>query len=202
MFKPDKIVNVLFVADTDDDVLLLTRELQSYGMEVASRTVVTEDDLRAALEQAPMDIALVDYAIPGLPFARVIQLIQEAHPDLPVVVVTGAVGEEKAVDAIRLGARDLILKHRMERLGPAVEREWRGVRMQRERRALAPEVDRTRALESRLRAALEAEAVQTSLDTGVRRALAGRVKRRLGVWFAYPKAGAQRRRGSTRAGSR
>ena len=135
--KPDKIVNVLFVAETDDDVLLVTRELQSYGFEVASRTVVTEDDLRAALEQAPMDIALVDYAIPGLPFARVIQLIQEAHPDLPVVVVTGAVGEEKAVDAMRIGARDLILKHRMERLGPAVEREWRGVRMQRERRALA-----------------------------------------------------------------
>ena len=48
MLKPDKIVNVLFVADIDDDVLLLTRELQSYGFEVASRTVVTEDDLRAA----------------------------------------------------------------------------------------------------------------------------------------------------------
>ena len=134
-------VAILFVEDSPADAGLLLRELRRGGLEVEERRVETEPMLREALGDRRWDVALLDYVLPRFSALRALPVIKELDPDLPAIVVSGTIGEDVAVEAMRAGAADYILKDDLRRLVPAVEREVREGIMRRERRAAVAERD-------------------------------------------------------------
>ncbi len=116
-------VRVLQVEDSEDDALLVVRELRRGGLEVAARRVDTVADLELALSQERWDIVLSDFVLPGFDALTVVEVVRRRERELPVVVVSGAVGEDLAVGAMRAGARDCVMKERLTRLNEAVQRE-------------------------------------------------------------------------------
>lgn len=116
-------LRVLLVEDSEDDALLLLRALRHGGYETSSRRVDTAADLDAALAAETWDIVFCDYVMPRLSGPHAIALIRARQRDLPVIMVSGEVGEEYAVAAMKAGANDFVMKGRLSRLVPAVERE-------------------------------------------------------------------------------
>jgi PAS domain S-box-containing protein len=120
MVKP---LSVLFVEDSEDDALLMIRELVKGGYEPGYERVETEEAMRAAFRQKHWDMILCDYQMPQLNGLAAITLLKEACIDTPLIIVSGAIGEELAVECMRMGARDYIMKDNLHRLAPVVERE-------------------------------------------------------------------------------
>ena len=128
-------IAVLFVEDEPDDAELLLRELQRGGLEVEWCRVETEGDLREALAARRWDVALLDYVLPRFSALHALPVIHGLDPDLPAIVVSGTIGEDVAVEAMRAGAADYILKDDLRRLVPTVAREVRDCAAKREGRA-------------------------------------------------------------------
>jgi len=118
-------LDVLILEDSEDDVLLVVRQLEKAGYAVDSRRVDKADDFRAALKNEPWDLVLSDYSLPGLNARAAIEIFKEDGPDIPFLVVSGAVGEETAVEVLKAGAHDVLIKNNLARLAPAVDRELR-----------------------------------------------------------------------------
>ncbi|MBI3269099.1 MAG: response regulator [Planctomycetes bacterium] len=118
-------LRVLIVEDCEDDELLLLRELKRRGFAVCSVRVETREALARALEDAEWDVVISDYIMPRLDGLTALRLVKATHPDLPFLLVSGTIGEEVAVEAMRAGAHDYIMKGNLARLGVAVEREVR-----------------------------------------------------------------------------
>jgi PAS domain S-box-containing protein len=116
-------LRVLLVEDCEDDALLLLRALRQGGFETFARRVDTRADLDDALGDTTWDIAFCDYVMPRLSGPECIAIIRGRQPDLPVIMVSGEVGEEYAVAAMKAGADDFVMKERLSRLVPAVARE-------------------------------------------------------------------------------
>lgn len=129
MTKP---LRALVVEDNENDALLMIRELRRGGYEVAFERVDTSGAMAAALEAAPWDIILSDYSMPGFGGLAALRLVGEKGPDTPFILVSGVIGEDVAVEAMRLGAHDYVLKHDLRRLVPAVERELREAEVRRQ----------------------------------------------------------------------
>jgi diguanylate cyclase len=115
-------VNLLFVEDSKEDVELALRALKRDGIEVRSRHVDSEPALREALGAARPDAVLSDFSMPGFDGLHALRIVRELAPEVPFIFVSGTIGEERAIDAIRMGATDYILKSSMRRLGTAVRR--------------------------------------------------------------------------------
>jgi len=124
-------LRVLFVEDDADDAELMLRELARGGFDVASERVATAQGLSHALENGAWDVAILDYALPGFGGAEALCLIRRRLPDLPVIIVSGAIGEETAAAAMRAGAQDYLMKQNLTRLPGAMERELREVEVRR-----------------------------------------------------------------------
>ena len=120
MLKPLK---VLMVEDSEDDALLLIRTLRKNGYEPAAERVQTAEDMTFALLTRPWDIILCDYHLPGFSGTDAIALLKKTNLDIPIIIVSGAIGEETALDCIHRGASDYIMKGNLTRLGLAVRRE-------------------------------------------------------------------------------
>ncbi|HEX7501447.1 MAG TPA: PAS domain S-box protein, partial [Polyangia bacterium] len=127
-------LSVLFLEDSEDDVLLVARHLTRAGFTVESLRVDTPDDFRSALKSGTWDVVISDYSLPGLNALAAINIFKEAGPDVPFLVVSGAVGEETAVEVLKSGAHDVLIKNNLARLAPAVERELREAAERRARR--------------------------------------------------------------------
>lgn len=117
-------LHVLLIEDSDADAHLLLRELRRGGYDTVSQRVDTAAGLAEALA-SPWDVITCDWMLPGFGGLEALDMIREAAIDTPVIIVSGEVGEEFAVTAIRAGARDFIGKQRLARLVPAVGRELR-----------------------------------------------------------------------------
>lgn len=128
-------LSVLFLEDSEDDVLLVVRHLEKGGYAVDSCRVDTPDAFRAALKEDAWDIVISDYSLPGLNALSAIAIFKEVGPDIPFLVVSGAVGEETAVEVLKSGAHDVLIKNNLARLVPAVAREIREGAERRARRA-------------------------------------------------------------------
>lgn len=118
-----KPLNVLMIEDSEDDALLLTRALKKNGYEPKVERVQTARDMTRALENSMWNIILCDYHMPAFSGVEAIDLLKKTGLDIPLIIVSGAIGEETALDCIHRGASDYIMKGNLTRLGMAVERE-------------------------------------------------------------------------------
>jgi DNA-binding NtrC family response regulator len=144
-------LHLLIVEDSPEDAALMEHELERAGYDVASERVETENAFRHALAQAAWDAVLCDYTLPDFSGVSALRILRETDADLPFIYVSGTIGEDVAVEAMRSGAQDYVLKNNLNRLAPAVGRELREAKVRREKRAL--EADRERLI-TELRAAL------------------------------------------------
>lgn len=131
-----KLLRVLIVEDSEDDAELLVIELERGGYEIIHQRVDTKADMEAALVSTPAwDIVLADYSMPQFSAIAALNLLKEWELDLPFVIVSGKIGEDTAVAAMKAGAHDYLVKGKLARLIPAVERELREAVLREEYRA-------------------------------------------------------------------
>ena len=128
------ILYVLMVEDSEDDVLLLHRQLQSAGYSVELQRVDTQPDLASALARQRWDIVFSDFSMPDFNGLEALKTVREHDPDLPFIIVSGTIGEERAVQFMKLGAQDYVIKGNIQRLLPAVARELKEAGLRREHR--------------------------------------------------------------------
>lgn len=127
-------LRVLVVEDSETDALLMLRALRQAGFEPISERLATAPAMSALLEAHPWDLILCDYALPQFSGAAALSLYKATGKDIPFIVVSGALGEERAVEMMKAGAHDYVLKHNLARLPEAVKRELRAAEERRVRR--------------------------------------------------------------------
>ena len=120
-----KPLRVLLVEDSEDDALLLELELRHGGYQPSVHRVDTEENLRGALEAPHWDVVITDHNLPGFDSLLALKMVQATELDIPVIIVSGSMGEEAAVNAMKAGAHDYIMKNNLARLSPAIDREIR-----------------------------------------------------------------------------
>jgi diguanylate cyclase (GGDEF)-like protein len=125
---------VLLVEDAEDDAALVVRELTRGGYEVTFSRVDTAEALIAALEDARWDLAIADFSMPQFSGTAALTIVRQFDAEMPFIFVSGTIGEDAAVAAMRSGAQDYIMKGSLKRLVPAVERELREVAIRRWRK--------------------------------------------------------------------
>ena len=144
---------ILHLEDSAIDAELVTAHLTRSGLDVSISLVATRDAYVNELVAGDLDLVLADYVVPGFDGLSALELKQELAPDLPFIFVSGTLGEEAAVDAVKRGATDYVVKQRLARLPIVVERAMAEAQMRAsKRRALGA----LRESEARLRLALEA----------------------------------------------
>lgn len=131
MTKP---LDVLIVEDSEDDALLVLRALKKGGYDPQYQRVETAGALREALAQRGWDLVLSDYKLPQFDGLAALAIYKETGMDIPFIIVSGTIGEEVAVAAMKGGAHDYIMKDNLARLVPAVERELKESRVRQARK--------------------------------------------------------------------
>jgi two-component system cell cycle sensor histidine kinase/response regulator CckA len=116
-------LRALVVEDSEDDTLLLAREMRRGGCDLTYERVETAEDMKAALESGAWDVVISDYSMPHFSAPAALRVLNETGLDLPFIIVSGTVGEDVAVEAMKAGAHDYLLKGNLTRLVPAVRRE-------------------------------------------------------------------------------
>jgi PAS domain S-box-containing protein len=130
----DDPLHILMLEDVATDADLIQRELEREGFSFEARRVTTEDAFTQALDAFAPDIILADYSLPSFDGMAALEVAQEERPHVPVVFVSGAIGEERAIETLKQGATDYVLKDQLSRLGPAVRRALREAEERRARR--------------------------------------------------------------------
>ena len=123
MADPAIPIRVLIAEDSPDDAALIMRELKKSGYAPDWERVDTAEAMRAALKEKSWDVVLSDFVIPGFGGLEALRITRESGLDLPIILVSGQVGEEVAVEAMKAGAGDFVMKDRLGRLGSVVKRE-------------------------------------------------------------------------------
>jgi signal transduction histidine kinase len=149
-------INVLMVEDSADDARLLEIELERQGFRPEVTRVDSGPALRAALATGEWDVVISDHTMPGFSGDQALSLVKCFDPELPFIVVSGTRGEEHAVAAMRAGASDFIVKNRLHRLAPVVERELAASGLRAEQRRIAAALEET---QRQLREAQQLEAI-------------------------------------------
>lgn len=154
-------LRVLIVEDSEDDALLMVRELKRGGYEPVYARVETAEAMRMALARNRWDLILSDFSLPQFNGREALEILKGSGDDIPFLMVSGTIGEEAAVEAMRAGAHDYLLKGNLKRLGAAVEREVREAKRRGEQRLLEA---RVRLLEKREAAGKLADEVARDLN--------------------------------------
>ena len=126
-------LRILIIEDSEDDAILLLRELRKGGYEPIFRRIDTAEAMNAALDDNKWDIIVSDYVMPRFSGLDALDLLKEKGLDIPFVMISGKIGEETAVKAMKAGAHDYILKGNLAKLIPVVERELGDAEVRRER---------------------------------------------------------------------
>jgi two-component system cell cycle sensor histidine kinase/response regulator CckA len=141
-------LRTLIIDDSADDAELLIRELRREGYEISAERTDTEVGLKAALDDQTWDIILCDYNMPRFSGLEALTIVRGRNLELPFIFVSGAMGEDVAVGAMKAGAQDYVMKGNLKRLAPAIGRELRDAAVRRER---ADAEARQRVMEARYR---------------------------------------------------
>jgi signal transduction histidine kinase len=151
MSKP---IRVLVVEDSDDDVVLLLHELARGGYQPLHCKVETRAQMEQALTQSEWDLVVSDYSMPTFSGLEALAVLRQLARDIPFIIVSGNIGEDVAVAAMKAGAHDYVMKRNLSRLVPAVERELRDAEVRHARwqaeRVLRENEARFRALASNI----------------------------------------------------
>ncbi len=134
-------LRVLLIEDSEDDEFLLRRTLKQAGFDVMLQRVETLSDLRAMMPPELWDIVISDYKLPDFNGLDALRVVREFDKDIPFILMSGTVGEETAVEAMRQGASDYIMKDKSARLPQAIERELRQAENARARRRMEQQMD-------------------------------------------------------------
>lgn len=126
-------INLLLIEDSERDAQLIIHEFSKDGAEPNFERVESLEAIRTKLKNKHFDAVLADYSLPHCDGPQIIRAVREVDKIIPVVVVSGTVGEDIAVQMLKLGANDYILKHDLKRLAPAIDREIRAARETRDR---------------------------------------------------------------------
>src|SRR5262249_23109260 len=111
-------LHALIIEDSDEDAELLLMELAGAGYDVRYERVETAPAMTAALARETWDLVLSDYTLPTFSAPEALQILQASDRDLPFIIVSGTIGEDTAVAALKSGADDFLVKGRLARLGP------------------------------------------------------------------------------------
>jgi two-component system cell cycle sensor histidine kinase/response regulator CckA len=149
-------VRILHLEDDPNDVELILAAIEEDGLLVDVEHVTTREEFTAALTRGEMDLILSDYSLPGFDGVAALRIAREIRPDVPFIIVSGQLGEEAAVDSVRGGATDYVLKQRLSRLGPSVKRALAEAEERRKRKEAEEALDLS---EAQLRHAQKMEAV-------------------------------------------
>lgn len=145
-------LRMLHIEDSEDDAAILVRELQRGGYEPHVIRVSTPGAMHAALRDHTWDLIIADWNLPQFSALFALEQLKCAELDLPFIIVSGVVGEEAAVEAMKAGAHDYVMKDNLKRLVPAIEREVREADARRKRRKTEAALQET---EQRLELAIE-----------------------------------------------
>src|SRR3954469_5406882 len=131
-----KSLNVLLVEDSEDDAAFVLRELKRSAYEIHWERVETPEAMNEALDRRRWDVILSDYHMPRFSAPEAFRLLEARGVDVPFIIISGTVGEEVAVEAMRVGVHDYLLKGMLTRLMPAIERELREASLRAEQRRM------------------------------------------------------------------
>lgn len=164
----DRPLRILILEDVPMDAELIERELRRAGLAFTSRRVDTETDFRAALDDFEPDVILADYSLPQFTAMEALRILRDRASDVPLILVTGSQGEEVAVECIKAGAADYILKSSLTRLPTAVQNALERWELERARRRAEEELRyqfiRTHLLNQIVRAIAERQDVRSILE--------------------------------------
>ncbi|HTY20152.1 MAG TPA: SpoIIE family protein phosphatase [Geobacteraceae bacterium] len=135
-------LRILHLEDDPGDAELVEAALSEAGIESAIRVVATRKDFTNALENGGIDLVLADLALPAFDGMTALAIVRERAPDLPFIFVSGRLGEEAAIESLKSGATDYVLKNRLSRLVPAVKRALSESEERAERRKAEEELER------------------------------------------------------------
>ena len=121
-------LNVLIIEDSASDAALMLRHLAKAGFDVSHERVESADALREALGRRIWDVLLCDFTLPGFGAPGALGILKATGRDIPFIVVSGSIGDETAIELMRTGAQDYLMKDNLARLAPAIERELAEVR--------------------------------------------------------------------------
>lgn len=124
--------NILIIEDSEDDALLVIHELQKDNLQLNWQRVQTADSLNTQLTTNTWDVIIADYRVPGVDAPAALGLLKQHQLDIPFIVVSGAIGEQVAVDMMKAGAHDYLMKDNLARLTEAVRREVRETQIRKE----------------------------------------------------------------------
>ena len=127
-------LRVLLIEDSASDAALLLRQLRKGGLDVQHTQVENAQDLLSALQSQDWDVVISDYHLPQFDAEAALHIVKDYDADLPFIVVSGTVGEDTAVRMMKSGAHDYLLKDKLARLVPAIQREQIEAQIRRERR--------------------------------------------------------------------
>jgi signal transduction histidine kinase/DNA-binding response OmpR family regulator len=132
--KVSKPLRILIVEDSENDALLLVRQLRRDGFEPEFKQVDTPSSMAAALDTKTWDLIVADYSLPHFSGLAALEVLKKTGADVPFILVSGSIGEDVAVEAMKAGAHDYIMKGNFRRLIPSIERELREAEIRREHR--------------------------------------------------------------------
>ena len=139
-----KAIKVLVVEDSEDDARLAMLMLKRGGFAPSYRRVQDADTLREALQQERWDAVLSDFRLPDFNGVEALKAFRASGLDIPFIFVSGTIGEETAVEAMKAGASDYVMKQNLARLAPVMERELQQAVIRAEHRHAQIELERSR----------------------------------------------------------
>ena len=134
IIRMEKMLHILIIEDSESDSLLIERMIRKAGYKVFTKRVDTAFAVQNALDSWSWDIVISDYSMPSFSGSEALTLVQASGHDLPFIMVSGVMGEDTAVAAMRAGAHDYMMKDNLNRLIPAIEREMREASQRQARR--------------------------------------------------------------------
>jgi signal transduction histidine kinase len=140
-------LQILHLEDDPDDATLIQSTLESDGIACAVTRVQTREDFVAMLEYGGIDLIFSDFTMPAFDGLSATKIVRERWPEVPIILVSGTLGEERAIDSLKNGATDYVLKARLGRLGPSVRRAMKEVETRAERDRLERQVIESQKME-------------------------------------------------------
>jgi two-component system cell cycle sensor histidine kinase/response regulator CckA len=141
-------LRVLLIEDSEDDAWIIVRELKRAGYEVDFQRADSATALQATLSAHGWDLVISDFSMPGFSGTDALKLVRSTGSDAPFIFVSGTMGEDVAVAALKDGAQDYLIKTNLKRLVPAVQRELREAQERRQRKSLEQHVHQLQKFEA------------------------------------------------------